>query len=50
MEYINNDNPDRLFFTDHNFYDIKFNLFISDTLFDTSDKAVKGYNIIAMKP
>ncbi len=50
MEYVNNSNPDRLLFTDHNFYDIKFNPLISDTLFDTSDKVLKRYDVEEMKP
>jgi hypothetical protein len=50
MEYVNNNNPDRLFFTDHNFYDIKFNPLISDTLFNTSDKILKRYDVEEMKP
>ena len=49
-EYVNNNNPDILLFTEHNFYDIKFNPFISDTLFDTSDKVVKVYDVEEMKP
>lgn len=44
------DNPDNIYFTDHHFYNIKFNPKLNDSLFITSDAVIKGFKINEMKP
>ena len=44
------DNPDDIYFTDHHFYNIKFNPELNDSLFITSDEIIKGYKIREIKP
>lgn len=44
------DRPDNIYFTDHHFYNIKFNPKLNDSLFITSDEVVKGFTINEIKP
>ncbi|MCK4661826.1 MAG: hypothetical protein KAT68_03090 [Bacteroidales bacterium] len=44
------DSPDNIYFTDHHFYNIKFNPELNDSLFITSDEVVKGFKINEIKP
>lgn len=50
MEVYFIDNPDNVYFTDNTFYDIKFNLELNDSLFNTSEQVIKGYSISDIKP
>ncbi len=44
------DNPNNVYFTDNIFYDIKFNIEINDSLFNTLDETVKGFTVNGIKP
>lgn len=50
MEVYFIDNPDNVYFTDNSFYNIKFNLELNDSLFNTSEKVIKGFRIKEIKP
>ena len=50
MEVYFIDNPKNVYFTDNNFYNLKFNIELSDSLFDTSEEIVKGFTIDEIKP
>lgn len=50
MEVYFIDNPDNVYFTDNTFYNIKFNLELNDSLFNTSEKVIKGFRINEIKP
>ncbi|MEN8225094.1 MAG: hypothetical protein ABFS05_07005 [Bacteroidota bacterium] len=50
MEVYFIDNPENVYFTDNTFYNIKFNLELNDSLFNTSDKVVRGFRINKIKP
>lgn len=44
------DNPGDIYFTDHHFYNIKFNQQFDSLLFFTSDEVVRGFNVEEMMP
>ena len=50
MEVYFIDNPDNVYFADNAFYNIKFNLELNDSLFNTSEKVIKGFRIKEIKP
>lgn len=50
MEVYFIDNHDNVYFTDNTFYNIKFNLELNDSLFNTSEKVIKGFRIKEIKP
>ena len=50
MEAYFIDNPDNVYFTDNTFYNINFNPELNDSLFNTSDKVIKGFRINEIKP
>ena len=50
MEVYFIDNPENVYFTDNTFYNIKFNLELNDSLFNTSKKVIEGFRINEIKP
>ena len=50
MEVYFIDNPENVYFTDNTFYNIKFNLELNDSLFNTSKKAIEGFRMNEIKP
>ena len=50
MEVYFIDNPKKVYFTDNTFYNTKFNLELNDSLFNTSEKVIKGFRIEKIKP
>lgn len=50
MEVYFIDNPDNVYFVDNAFYNIKFNLELNDSLFNTSEKVVEGFRLDEIEP
>jgi len=44
------DNPDNIYFVDNTFYNLKFNLELNDSLFNTSGIVIKDFRINEIKP
>ncbi len=43
-------NADDVYFVDNAFYNIKFNLELNDSLFNTSEKVVEGFRVDEIEP
>lgn len=50
MEVYFIDEPDHIYFTDNTFFNLKFNLKLNDSLFNTAEKVIDGFRINEMKP
>jgi len=50
MEIVFHSNPDKVYYSNHLFSNIRFNPILNDTLFNTSDEVTKGYKITERKP
>lgn len=50
MEVYFIDKPDNIYFTDNTFFNLNFNIDLSDSLFSTSEKVIEGFRINEMKP
>ncbi len=50
MEVYFIDNADNVYFTDNTFHNMKFNLKLNDSLFNTSDDVIKGFRITEIEP
>ncbi len=50
MEVYFYDNPDDVYYVDNTFLNLKFNVKFSDSLFNTSDEVIDGFEITEVKP
>jgi len=50
MEVYFIDKPETVYFTDNTFHKLKYNLKLNDSLFNTSDKVIKGFKIVEIEP
>lgn len=50
MEVYFIDDSNKVYFTDNTFYNIKINLEINDSLFNTADNVIKGFRINEIQP